>query len=252
MPCLNCGAEDTIKAHLIPQAFVKEVRGDDKGYALTNRDASSFQPTQNGRYDDAILCTACDNILGKDEKYAVETLAAIRRSGQHVVGRAFMVDGIEGDRLLRFAAGTVWKFALTKPHYGRIDVGPYAAILQALLYDRADSGGAVNAFLMKLHSGDDKSYFNRAPSLERYEGLNFVRFAVGGFIFLVKLDRRPATNLPAAAWLRGGTSILIPALAFNQIEEGRTVLSARQANGRLDAYLQRVSIGPSVDMNLAF
>lgn len=242
MPCLNCGANDTIRAHLIPQAFVREVRGNDKGYALTNSDASSFQPSQNGRYDDAILCAACDNILGKDEKYAFETLTAVRRSVPHIVGRAFMVDRVDGDRLLRFAAGTVWKFSLTRPHYGRIDIGPYASTLQAFLYGGADDGGAVNAFLMKLHSGDEGSYFNRAPSPERYEGMNFVRFSVGGFIFLLKLDRRPATNLPAAAWLRGNTSILVPAMAFHQIEEGRTVLGARRMNERLDAYLQKVSI----------
>jgi hypothetical protein len=245
MPCLNCGAGDTIKAHLIPQAFVKEVRGDGKGYALTTGDVSSFQPSQNGRYDDAILCAPCDNILGKDEKYAFETLTAIRRSATHIVDRAFMVDGVEGDRLLRFAAGTVWKFTLTKPHYGRIDIGPYRTALQALLYGSAADGGAVDAFLMKLHSGDDESYLNRAPSPQRYEGVNFVRFSVGGFIVLLKLDRRPVTKLPIAAWIRENTSILIPAIAFNEVEEGRTVLGARRAK-RLDAYLQRVSIGTTV------
>lgn len=242
MPCQNCGAGGTIKAHLIPQAFVKEVRGDDKGYALTNRDASSFQPSQNGRYDDAILCATCDNILGKDERYAFEMLRTIRGSAPDIVGRAFMVDGVEGNRLLRFAAGTVWKFTLTKSHYGRIDIGPYASTLQAFLFKGVDGGGAVDAFLMKLHSGDEASYFNRAPSPERYEGLNFVRFSVGGFVFLLKLDRRPAANVPAAAWLRGNTNILIPAMPFNQSEEGRIVLGARRTNERLDRYLQRVSI----------
>jgi hypothetical protein len=242
MACLNCGADATVRAHLIPQTFVREVRGDAKGHALTNSELSSFQPSQNGRYDDAILCAACDNILGKEEKYASETLAAIRRSALHIVGRAFMVDGIEGDRLLRFAAGIAWKYSVTKPQYGGIALGPYSLILRDLLFRDAHTGEAVDAFLMKLHSGDDIAYFYRAPSLERYEGLNFVRFAVGGFIVLLKLDRRRPVRLPASAWLRGSSSILIPGMAFNEIEEGRKFLAARQGNAELDAYLQRVDL----------
>ena len=70
MPCLNCGAEETIKAHLMPQAFVKEIRGEDTAHAITNSDLSAFQPSQNGRYDDAILCAPCDNKLGRDENFA--------------------------------------------------------------------------------------------------------------------------------------------------------------------------------------
>jgi hypothetical protein len=245
MPCANCG-EAAIKAHLIPQAFIREVRGEDKGHALTNRDISSFQPSQNGRYDDAILCSACDNALGKHEKYAFETLAAIRTAAPDIVDRAFMVDGVDGDRLLRFAAGIVWKYALTKRDYGRIEIGPYTRRLQQMLFEDSPPQLEIDAFLMKLHSGDDMAYFYRAPSPERYEGLNFIRFSVGGFIFLVKLDQRKVSSLPKAAWLRGSSSLLIPALAFDRIEEGRMFLGARDGNERLDAYLDRLSLTPTM------
>lgn len=246
MACRNCGAENTIKAHLIPQAFAREVRGDDKGHALANRDISSFQPSQNGRYDDDILCAACDNRLGLDEKYAFETLAAIRKAATHIVNRGFVVEGISGDRLLRFAAGIVWKYALTKPHYGRIEIGPYADKLRGLLFGDGLGSPAIDAFLMKLHTGDDEPYFYRAPSPERYEGLNFVRFSVGGFIFLLKLDQRSAPSLPPSSWLRANTDILIPAIPFDKMEEGRMVLGARRGNERLDAYLEKVSLNPTL------
>ncbi|WP_016744455.1 hypothetical protein [Rhizorhabdus wittichii] len=226
----------------MPQAFVREVRGGDKGHAVTNGDISSFQPSQNGRFDDAILCGPCDNALGKDEKYAVETLSAIRRSAPHAVNEAITVDDIDGDRLLRFAAGIAWKYSQTRPEYGRIDIGPYAAILSGMLFNGGDGGGAVDAFLMKLHSGDDEPYFYRAPSCQRNEGLNFVRLSAGGFVFLLKIDRRTPSKLPVEGWLRGRSSILIPAIPFNQLEEGRMVLGARKQNNRLDAYLNRVTV----------
>ena len=246
MACRNCGSLATIKAHLIPQGFIREVRGDDKGHALTNRDISSFQHSQNGRYDDAILCAPCDNGLGQDENYALQTLAAIRRAVPHIVDRGFSVEGVSGDRLLRFAAGIVWKYTLTKPHYGRIQIGPYGEKLRDLLFGDAQSSSAINAFLMKLHTGDEEPIFYRAPSPERYEGLNFVRFSVGGFIFLLKLDQRLAPSLPSSAWLRGNTDILIPAVPFNEVEEGRMVLGARRGNERLDAYLEKVSLDPTL------
>lgn len=246
MACRNCGAKNTIKAHLIPQAFAREVRGGDKSHALTNGSISSFQPSQNGRYDDAILCAACDNRLGMDEKYAFETLGAIRKAAPHIVNRGFAVEGISGDRLLRFAAGIVWKYALTKPHYGRIEIGPYADKLRDFLFGDGPGWPAVDGFLMKLHTGDDEPYFYRAPSPERYEGLNFVRFSVGGFIFLLKLDQRSAASLPHSLWLRGNKDISIPAMPFDKIEEGRMVLGARRGNERLDAYLEKVSLNPTL------
>lgn len=246
MPCANCGEIATVKAHLIPQAFAREVRGGDKQHALTDNNISSFQPSQNGRYDDSILCANCDNRLGKDEKYAFETLAAIRAESVDLVNRAFMADGVDGDRLLRFAAGIIWKYALTKPHYGRIEIGPFRQMLREVLFEDGPGSPAIDAFLLKLHSGDDSVYFYRAPSLERYEGLNFSRFAVGGFIFLVKLDQRRPSSPPKAAWLRGNCSLLIPAIAFSGIEEGRKVLAARVRNERLDAFLEKVSLRPTL------
>lgn len=241
MACANCGTERTIKAHLIPQAFAREVRGEDTAHALTNGNLSSFQPSQNGRFDDTILCADCDNALGRDEKYAVETLARIRKAAPHIVDRTFEVEGIDGDRLLRFAMAIVWKYALTKPHYGRIAIGPYAERLRQSLYGSGSPDIAVDAFMMKLHSGDDEPYFYRVPLLEKYHGMNFARFSVGGFIFLLKLDQRRPPSPPKEAWLRGNTSIMIPAMRYDQITEGRMVLGARKDNERLDAFLERVS-----------
>ena len=116
MPCTNCGAQRTIKAHLIPQTFVKEIRGEDKAIAMTNGNLTHFEPTQNGRYDDAILCALCDNALGKHENYACQKLTALRQQSITIIDRTVMVDGLDGERMLHFAMGIVWKYTLTRPH----------------------------------------------------------------------------------------------------------------------------------------
>ncbi len=242
MPCANCGSIHTIKAHLIPQAFIREVRGEDKGHALTDRVIGDFRPSQNGRYDDAILCAQCDNRLGADEKYAFETLKRIREAAPQIVDRSFSVERVGGDRLLRFALGIVWKYALTRLHYGQISIGPYKDRLKGALFAGGDP--QIDAFMMKLHSGDGVSYFYRAPLTSRHGGVNFARFSVGGFVFLVKLDQRTTARVPAEVWLRGNRNIQIPAIALDKIEEGRMFLGARKSNTRLDAYLEKVSLNP--------
>lgn len=238
--CRNCGAEGTINAHLIPQAFIKEVRGGDTAIAMTNSNFSEFQPKQNGRYDDAILCQLCDNKLGNDENFALQSLAKLRRDTVNIVGRPFEVAGLDGDRLLRFALGILWKYTLTRPYNGRIDIGPYADVLRMALFSKEELAPAINAFLIKLHSGDDESYFYCAPIVRKYDGVNYARFFVGGFIFMVKLDQRNPAHPPSEAWLRGNLNIVIMAMPFDSMSEGKMFLSARKTNKRLDAFLDRV------------
>ena len=62
--CLACGATSTIRAHLIPQAFAREIRDGDQTFAMTKGMTAAFRPIQNGLFDDTILCRECDNRLG--------------------------------------------------------------------------------------------------------------------------------------------------------------------------------------------
>jgi hypothetical protein len=240
MPCKNCGTDETIRAHLIPQAFVREVRGKDKAHAIVSADLTAFKPSQNGDFDDSILCALCDNLLGKDEKYAFETLAELRKKHAHLVNQPFEVHEFNGDRLLRFAMGIVWKFSVTRPHYGQILIGSYANLLRKLLFASGPIPTSINAFLIKLHSGNEDTHFYRKPIVQRYEGINFARFSVGDFIFMLKLDQRKAKFPPDQFWISGSSQFMIVAMPFNQFDEGKMVLRRKQ-NSRLDNFLKRVT-----------
>ncbi|MFO6429926.1 hypothetical protein ACLBKT_07505 [Erythrobacter sp. W302b] len=241
MPCKNCSADKTIKAHLIPQAFAREVRGEGKVMALTNGDLSSFQPSQNGRYDDGILCAECDNLLGKDEKYAFEILAKVRGALRDRTSHQ-IIEGLEGDRLFRCATGIAWKFALTRDHYGRIDIGPYADALKNLLFDRSKAVAHVDAFMMRFHDGTSEARFFRAPKTERYNSVNFIRLGVGGFVFLIKIDKRPLPEIPREVWLRGNKEVLVPLMPANFLEEGKLLQNVEGKNEKLALFLERVAL----------
>lgn len=240
MPCLNCGTERTIRAHLIPQAFVQEVRGDESDHAFVLGDGS-FVPNKNGRFDPNILCQPCDGQLGQFENYAIKTLKRIRVAAPKAVNRMIGIEGIDGDQLIRFAAGIAWKYTATQRHLGRIDIGPYAETVRQVAFSTAEIPACIDALLVKIHSGDADSYIYRAALPYRYEGRNFVRFAVGGFVILLKIDRRSnPTGEPSESWLRGRRSIVVRAMAMNTIDEGRTVLNERRDNPQLDSFLKRV------------
>ena len=246
MPCQNCSASKTIKAHLIPQAFAREVRGANKSLALTNRDLSSFQPSQNGRFDDQILCRECDNLLGKEEKYAFETLSRVRSATAHAATHQ-LINGLDGTRLFRFAAGVAWKFALTKEHYGRIEIGPYKEALRRIIFHKQNAAPHVDAFMMRIHDGTDSARFFRAPSPERYNSVNFIRLCVGGFVFLIKIDKRPVNSLPNQSWLRANNEVLVPSMPANQLAEARLVRDIDSKNKKLGAFLDRVAPRCEVD-----
>lgn len=123
--CRVCSAKSTIRAHLIPQAFAREVRDGDKHLALTAGASLNFRPTQNGLFDATLLCAKCDNKLGTYEKYCFETLGSIRKASFGKINQHVAISPVEPHRLIRFAAGLCWKYANTKAAYGRIDIGPY-------------------------------------------------------------------------------------------------------------------------------
>ncbi|MER8438334.1 hypothetical protein NKH36_00025 [Mesorhizobium sp. M1312] len=220
MACLICGEERTIDAHLIPRAFAVEIQASPgEKHVLTSPRGSGFKTTNTGRYDRNILCGKCDGILGKHEGYAFSLLTKAR--AQHTPpGRLLAVDPLDGDGLVRFAAGIAWKYAVTKPEFGRISVGPYESVLADVAFERTDVPQAVDVSAFQLQAGDSEAYFYRMPLLDRKEGVNLVRFSVGGFVFILKVDRRPNPSMPPAeCWLRGKTAgafMIAPAHLFEE------------------------------------
>jgi hypothetical protein len=223
--CLVCGATPTIRAHLIPQAFSREVRGGDIKFALTSARATRFRPTQNGIFDPGILCQQCDNALGKNEKYTFEVLAGARRLTKARVGTHVVMEPVSGDRLIRFAAGLCWKYCVTQRPYGRIDAGPFADRLRDVAFVLSLIPPDIDLFMVHLSGGGYEKHFYRAPLPDRYKSTNFIRFSVGGFVMFLKIDKRPNPNFSSSdIWMRGRHDVVFYTAPFDAFEEGQAVL----------------------------
>src|SRR5438876_8781160 len=134
MSCLNCSSTKTIEAHLIPQVFTKEVTVGLAHAIVAPNDEDRIRPSQRGFSDSEILCSACDNRLGALEKSASEALQRIREKTAHAPFGPYPIADFKGDRFIRFCAGLAWKYSVTKPHYGRIDLGPYQSVLRDIAF----------------------------------------------------------------------------------------------------------------------
>lgn len=221
MPCLICGEPNTIEAHLIPKAFVAEVKTErGEQHLILHKGEQRPRVSNTGVYDRGILCGPCDSILGGHEDYALELLRDMRKA-KAPPGGIIGVSPIDGERMVRFAAGIAWKYAVTTQP-GRIDIGPYVDVLADVAFRAVSIPASIDVALLRIVELDGDVYFYRTPMPDRQDGVNVVRFTVGSFIIFLKIDRRPnGSTLPAECWLRGrteGAFIIGPA---ELTEEGR-------------------------------
>ncbi len=103
MACLNCGEERMIQAHLIPKAFVMEVKRDrGEQHLIIHKGIERLTVSNTGLFDRAILCGACDGMLGSHEGYVFKLLKRLREL-KAPLGSIFTVDPLEGDTVVRFS-----------------------------------------------------------------------------------------------------------------------------------------------------
>jgi len=222
MPCLYCDAEKTIEAHLIPKAFVMEVKRDrGEKHLVIHQGRDRPIVSNTGVYDRDILCADCDGILGQYEGYAHAILKRLRTI-QAPAGTIVPVDPIDGDMMTRFAAGIAWKYAVTKPERGQLSLGPYQAILARVALGGGPIPHSIDVAMIRIVELDGDVYYYRAPVPDRKYDANVIRFCVGSFVFFLKIDKRPnGRTLPPECWLRGrakGAFLTAPAELF---EEGK-------------------------------
>lgn len=220
MACQNCGASDTIKAHLIPEAFVMEVKVERGEQLLIVHEGQARPKVSNtGNYDPSLLCAACDGILGRWEGYAY-TLFKRLRGVRAELGSFAAMGHIDGDQILRFAAGIAWKFTATQKHFGKIDIGPYSSLLKEVAFENAPIPSSVDVAVVRLVELDGDVYYYREPVPARHGGINSVRFSVGSFVIYLKTDKRPNDRtMPPECWLKGrseGKFLIAPAEYFTE------------------------------------
>jgi hypothetical protein len=70
--CVVCNAGKTCEAHIIPQAFPREILKANNHVLQLGETGSRKAKRQLGFADKNILCSNCDGVIGDADKYAIE------------------------------------------------------------------------------------------------------------------------------------------------------------------------------------
>ena len=243
MSCRHCGAEKTIKAHLVPRVFCKQVQTGKSHAALVAKNGE-FKVSQSGVWDAGILCAPCDGVLGEYENYVHKVSESIRDDSSGVPGKCRIVDGADTTIVLKFCSGILYKYSLTSKQNGRIELGRYQDVLREFLFDDMPAApDELDAFIFRpLRYPQDKGLFAyRAPSPDRKHGVNTYRMMMGGLVFFVRLDRRELPDKNVTKLLikncNGMPYLTTPAIGLEEFEMAR---DSFKTNQRLSGYLDRI------------
>ena len=241
MACLICGSERTIRSHLIPACFAKDVRAaSDSDIAVTVGATENFRPSKSGKFDMSILCEYCDGVLGKYESYSFHMLSRLNLQTSGITpGIAVKSNDIDKETFLRFCAGIAWKYAVAKKDLGRIEIGPYKQRLQEVAFSDAVLPHWIDVILFRLGTPEAGSTFYREPHTDRQLGVNIVRFSLCHFVIFLKIDQRKPFTLPNGKWLRASEGAEIPVVPFDLFEDGAVALRLKSPGTRTHGFLHR-------------
>ena len=194
-----------VKAHVIPEAFFREMRVGDEIPLLISGTPNTF-PKQSpiGVYDQKILCNQCEPKFDQVDDYGVQVLLnrlheiflPITRANRIV---AYQTENINQDLLLRFLVATLWRASVsTQAFYNRIDLGPLETLARQTILNPNNPVPKQFSAVLSRWTTDEKSFFATKglmdPFPEKSSGVNLYRFYFGEVVAYIKADTLPFPN----------------------------------------------------------
>jgi hypothetical protein len=241
MSCTRCNEKKTIKAHLIPQVFCKEVQVG-KAHATSVKENGSFHISQSGTFDNDILCADCDGSLGQLEEYSAKILKSIRENSKGLSFGPKVVDGVDKEKIARFCAGILWKYSITQEQYGKVDLYGFQDDVRRIAYSEIDIPDwfDVAIFRLRTHPQDEGVFAYRAPLIDRKNRVRLYRFMLGGCLFFVKVHRKKIRDdVLAELWLSYEDSFRFCIAPAEQFEEFSIAKGLSFNTANLSSFLGR-------------
>jgi len=215
MSCKFCGAhKPLIKAHVVPAGFFRRLRhGNRPPRMLTNINGVYPKKAPTGVYDTSIVCAECEAQFGPWDDYAQQLLQDEPLNGRKMyVGRelvAYEVPGYGYEALKLFFVSLLWRAsASSHSFYGKIRLGPFERRAKELIKRRVPGGPEeFSVVLSKFKHPYGSTILDPHP--EKFFGINYVRFYLGGYVAYVKVDQRKTPASLSKHILRDGKSLCI-------------------------------------------
>lgn len=215
MQCQLCLEDQKlIKAHVIPEGFFRLLRVDEQPpQMLTNTPGRFPKRAPIGVYDKNILCADCEALFGAWDAYAQKLLLTefdeasyLSHRGQRI---ALRIAEFDYEVLKLFFVSLLWRATVsTCEFYSRVRTGPFEQILKERLLAR--DPGPPDEFAVSLAKFEHPAGQGILdPHPERWSGVNYMRFYLGGYVAYIKVDRRPPPELPGALRLSPQQPLLV-------------------------------------------
>lgn len=198
--CKYCGASSSfINAHIIPEAFFRELReGTRAPLLITGRVGEFPKKAPIGVYDQEMLCGVCEERFLSEDTYGIDVLLKnFEQLFQPIEGgRAFASDRIDKNLLLRFFVAVLWRASVSaQPFYRRVALGPYETeALNVLRHPTTDITSVFDAVMSRWEepiTGGVTTAAMLDPYPERWDGVNAYRLYLGRVVAYVKVDKQP-------------------------------------------------------------
>ena len=194
MSCKFCNEDKPlVKAHIIPEGFFRRLRdGQDPPRVLNEKDYPKKAPI--GVYDKNILCLECERIFGDWDNHAQLILnndcpgRPVLHKGEVV---AYENTNYDYSKLKLFFMSLLWRASVsTHPFYGKICAGPFEEILKKRIRD--SDPGIPDEFSVALARFKEHTFdlATLDPHPEKFEGINYCRFYMAGYVIYIKVDSR--------------------------------------------------------------
>lgn len=226
MNCRLCQQSNKklIRTHVIPEGFFRQLRDEKRAPEIhTNIVGQYPKRSPIGVYDPEILCEECEAVFGDWDNYAQQIFLGehqepeyLRHHGQPI---AIQVLSYDYSALKLFFISLLWRASVSRhSFYGRIRTGRFESMLRDLILRREP--GSPDDFAVSLAKFEHP--LGRTildPHPERWSGVNYVRFYLGGHVAYIKVDKRPPPQMPGLLKLMPGAPLLIVLRDFERSRE---------------------------------
>lgn len=184
-----------IKAHIIPESlFEPLVAGPLPLEIRTNTPGKYTKKAPIGIYDSTIVCEECERLFSPWDDYAQSILlkkypdeAYVFYKGQKL---ALKLETIDYAKLKLFFISLLWRASVSKQEFfARVNIGPFEIVLRELLLSKAP--GEPENFAVTISKFEDPlGTIILDPHRDRFDGINYIRFYLAGYIAYIKVDNR--------------------------------------------------------------
>lgn len=228
--CQLCGCEkDLIKAHVFPRQFNRDLKGQNTKGSRVYKDNAPSKHTQNGIYDDKILCADCDGmkLIGKWDKYGQNFLQITipdflknprdnikyhRSLNNSIYLLEIPLEEFDCHKLKLFFLSIMFRSHITRKDFcSKVNLGKKHFNRLKEMIINEDSGGINDFSVFFKKYSDLESTFIAPPCRQRDRdtGINGYWVHLPGYGFGVKVDSRSYPSSVSKSFLSPNQSLLL-------------------------------------------